>query len=179
MGKKKRFKVRIDLDVMGQWRGDSTLPKASNRYRTYYLYVFIQHFHGQDVTQGQFLSRVMKVWIKTFSSSRLVAYLKLKRPICPTIYLEKKNRWIHAFPKSIRVKGKANSFIQDLNLGCQFHFQPRQLFICIFYFSTGFKETGWNQKQNIYTYRKVSFPCIWKKKINLWMKLNLYDVIII
>ena len=33
----------------------------------------------------------------------------------------RENRWIHAFPKDISMKGNANSLIQALNLGCQFH----------------------------------------------------------
>ena len=38
---------------------------------------------GQDMTQGQFLSRV---WIQSFPSPRLVASPMLKNPVCPTIY---------------------------------------------------------------------------------------------
>ena len=31
---------------------------------------------------------------------------------------EKKNRWIHSFPKDNRAKCNVNSLIQDFNLGC-------------------------------------------------------------
>ena len=41
---------------------------------------------GQDMTQGQFLSRVQQVSIQSFPSSRLVAKPSLKNPVCPTIY---------------------------------------------------------------------------------------------
>ena len=41
---------------------------------------------GQDMTQGQFLSRVLLVWIQSFPSPRLVASPRLKNPVCPTIY---------------------------------------------------------------------------------------------
>ena len=40
----------------------------------------------QDMTQGQFLSRVWQVWIQSFHSPRLVASPRLKNPVCPTIY---------------------------------------------------------------------------------------------
>ena len=42
--------------------------------------------HGQDMTQGQFLSRVWQVWIQSFPSPRLVASPRLKNPVRPTIY---------------------------------------------------------------------------------------------
>ena len=41
---------------------------------------------GQDMTQGQFLSGVEQVWIQSFPSPRLVASLRLKNLVCPTIY---------------------------------------------------------------------------------------------
>ena len=46
-----------------------------------------------------------------FPSSRLVAFPKLKNPVCPTIYpsLRGKKRWIHTFPKGICVKWNANN----------------------------------------------------------------------
>ena len=40
---------------------------------------------GQDMTQGQFLSRVQQVLIQSFPS-RLVASPRLKNLVCPTIY---------------------------------------------------------------------------------------------
>ena len=43
------------------------------------MYVFIHlHPHGKDVAQGQFVRGVQLVWIQSFPSPRLVAYLKLK-----------------------------------------------------------------------------------------------------
>ena len=57
------------------------------------------------------------VWIQSFSSPRLVALPRLKNPNCLT-----GGRGIHAFPKGIGAKWSTNSFIQDLNTGCQFHF---------------------------------------------------------
>ncbi len=33
---------------------------------------------GQDMTQGQFLSRVLQVWIQSFPSPRLVAFFSSK-----------------------------------------------------------------------------------------------------
>ena len=39
----------------------------------------------QDVTQGQFLSRVKQVWILRFPSFRLVAIWKLKSPVHPIV----------------------------------------------------------------------------------------------
>ena len=41
---------------------------------------------GQDMTQSQFLSGVLQVWIQNILSPRLVASPKLKNPVCPTIY---------------------------------------------------------------------------------------------
>ena len=41
--------------------------------------------HEQDVTQGQFLSRVQLVWIQ-FPSPKLVTSLRLKHPVCLIIY---------------------------------------------------------------------------------------------
>ena len=41
---------------------------------------------GQDMTQGQFLSGVLQVWIQNFLSPRLVAQPRLKNLVCPTIY---------------------------------------------------------------------------------------------
>ena len=41
---------------------------------------------GQDMTQGQFLSGVLQVWIQSFLSPRLVASPRLKKLVCPTIY---------------------------------------------------------------------------------------------
>ena len=41
---------------------------------------------GQDMTQGQFLSRVKQVSIQSFPSPRLVASPRPKNPACPTIY---------------------------------------------------------------------------------------------
>ena len=40
----------------------------------------------QDMTQGQFLSGVLQVWIQSFPSPRLVASPRLKNSVCPTIY---------------------------------------------------------------------------------------------
>ena len=40
---------------------------------------------GQDMTQGQFLSGVLQVWIHNFPSPRIVASPRLKNPVCPTI----------------------------------------------------------------------------------------------
>ena len=40
----------------------------------------------EDMTQGQFWSRVPLNWIQNFPSSRLVTQLRLKNPIHPTIY---------------------------------------------------------------------------------------------
>ena len=40
---------------------------------------------GQDMTQGQFLSGVLQVWIQSFLSPRLVASPRLKNLVCPTI----------------------------------------------------------------------------------------------
>ena len=52
--------------------------------------------HEQDVTQGQFLSRVQLVWIQSFPSPRLVALLK------------QKNSLPNYSPKA---KGRTNGFI--------------------------------------------------------------------
>ena len=41
---------------------------------------------GQDMTQGQFLSGVLQVWIQSFPSPRLFASPRLKKSVCPTIY---------------------------------------------------------------------------------------------
>ena len=50
--------------------------------------VFTQPLHHkQDVTQGQFSSRVLLVWIQRFCSARMVTVPKLRNTICLTIYL--------------------------------------------------------------------------------------------
>ena len=42
--------------------------------------------HGQDVTQGQYLSRALLIWFElSFLSPRLVAIQRLKSPVCLTI----------------------------------------------------------------------------------------------
>ena len=41
---------------------------------------------GQDVTQGQFLSRAQMVSIQSFLFPKLVVLPKLKNSVCPTIY---------------------------------------------------------------------------------------------
>ena len=48
------------------------------------MYVLTQfNCHGQEVTQGQFLSEIKKVWIQTF---RLAAYPEQNKIVCSTIY---------------------------------------------------------------------------------------------
>ena len=42
---------------------------------------------GQDMTQGQFLSGVYQAGIQSFPSPRLVVSSRLKKSVCPTIYL--------------------------------------------------------------------------------------------
>ena len=51
-----------------------------------YIYYLPTPPLGQDMTQGQFLSRVYQVWIQTFPFPRLVASTRLKNLVCPTIY---------------------------------------------------------------------------------------------
>ena len=41
---------------------------------------------GQDMTQGQFLSGVLQVWIQSFPSPRQVASPRLKNLVCPNIF---------------------------------------------------------------------------------------------
>ena len=41
---------------------------------------------GQDITQGQFLSEVLQIWVQSFPSPRLVASPRLKKSVYPTIY---------------------------------------------------------------------------------------------
>ena len=49
------------------------------------MYAFTQPLHhGQDVTQGQFLSRAKLIWIQSFPSHKLVAKLRLKNLARPT-----------------------------------------------------------------------------------------------
>ena len=54
------------------------------------MYIYISYLPtpplGQDMTQGQFLSEVLQVWIQSFPSPRLVASPRLKNLVCPTIY---------------------------------------------------------------------------------------------
>ena len=51
------------------------------------VYIFTQPLHnGEDVTQGQVLSRVKLVSNQSFPSYRLFAEPRLKNPVCPTIY---------------------------------------------------------------------------------------------
>ena len=40
---------------------------------------------GQDMTKGQFLCRVLQVWIQIITSPRLIASPRLKNTVCPTI----------------------------------------------------------------------------------------------
>ena len=72
---------------------------------------------------SKFLSRVKLVWILCFPSPRLVDQQRLKYPVCFTIYHSwRENRWIDTFSKDINVKWNANSLVQVLKLGHQFHF---------------------------------------------------------
>ena len=74
-------------------------PSCSSSYK---VVVYIQKLHrfcntsspdpiyptsplGQDMTQGQILSGVWRVWIQSFPSPRLVASPKLKNLVSPTI----------------------------------------------------------------------------------------------
>ena len=52
------------------------------------MYVFTQPFYyGQDVTQGQFLSRLKLVWMQSFPFALLVALTKAKEPSLPSYLL--------------------------------------------------------------------------------------------
>ena len=52
-----------------------------------FKYVFTQPLYEQDVSQSQFLSRVLLGWIQSFLISRLICIPRLKSPICSIIYL--------------------------------------------------------------------------------------------
>ena len=60
-------------------------------------------------------------WIQCFSSPELVAWPRLKN-IALLFIPSWEKKWIHAFLSSITPKLNANSIIQDLNSGQQFHF---------------------------------------------------------
>ena len=52
-----------------------------------YRYVFTQSLRQeQDLTQGQFLSKIQTVWIPNFLSLGPIAEPRLKNPVYPTIY---------------------------------------------------------------------------------------------
>ena len=78
-----------------RWLSDisKTLIVTGLRY-IWYIYVFIQlPYHKENVTQGQFLRRVLVVWIPSFP--RLVALQSLKKISLP-YYLWREIRWFHA-----------------------------------------------------------------------------------
>ena len=77
------------------------------------IHLFIQLLHhGLYVTQGHFLSWVILVWIQ-FSSPRLVAIPRLKKPVCQINYPKLgEKRWIYVFSKGINTKWNANSLIK-------------------------------------------------------------------
>ena len=62
-----------------------TIHRATTRLFAYRYYLPTPPL-GQDMTQGQFLSRVQQVWIQSFPSPRLVALPRLKNLLCPAIY---------------------------------------------------------------------------------------------
>ena len=69
----------------------------------------------QDTTHGQFVSKVLFVWILSFPSPRLIDLPRLEMPLCPATYsLLVEMRWIHIYPKGISAKWKANGSVQDL-----------------------------------------------------------------
>ena len=76
--------------------------------------------HGQDVTQGQFLSGVS---IQSFPSPRLVASSRLKnQSVLLYTHSWMENRWIHTFPKGISAMWTEISLVQDLNSCSRVHF---------------------------------------------------------
>ena len=82
----------------------------------------------QDARKSQFLSGEQLVRIQRFPSHKLVTLPRFTNPACATISLkleESEKKWIHAFPKGIIPKRKADNHFQDsilyIHWLCQYH----------------------------------------------------------
>ena len=96
-------------------------------------YVFTQPlWHGQDVTQGQFLNGLKLNCIQNFPSLRLVAKLMLRKPFCPTVYPAR--RRTDEFILFQSAKWYSKNLVQDLNSGRRF---DRWQQVCTILFCNG------------------------------------------
>ena len=81
------------------------------------MFVFAQpHYHAQDVTQGQFLSKVNLVLNSEFSSSLTCCQTKVKK-ISLSYYCGGRTDGFILFPGALNMKWNVNSHIQVLNSG--------------------------------------------------------------
>ena len=94
-------------------------------HRAMYAFTQLLH-HGQDVTQGRFLSGVQLFWIQSFLSPRSVAAPKLKSQVYPTIYpyLGKSDGFM-LFPRALAWKWSTNCLVQELNSDLSIYFFGR------------------------------------------------------
>ena len=81
------------------------------------VYVFTQPFrHGQDVTQGQFLSGVRLNLNSSYSFPNIGEQTNAKELNLPYyLFLTCGRDWFMLFLKGIRAKRNANNLVQDLN----------------------------------------------------------------
>ena len=74
--------INLEKTDLPLYKGEAKLNKNFKKKNIYSS----NSCHEQDVSQGQFLSRVELIWIPTFPSPRLVTISKIKSPVCLTIY---------------------------------------------------------------------------------------------
>ena len=89
------------------------------KYIYIYIYIYISR---QDLTQAQFLSDVLQVWMQSFFFLDWLPNQSWRtRSALLLTHSYRENYWFHTFPKGVSAMRNANYLVKNLNSGRRVH----------------------------------------------------------